>query len=260
MCKYIVKIDDNYHYMDESERINDGGYKTLEEAIDRCKMIVLNNLKELYKKGMDAGDLGAQWAMFGEDPFIVGGDESVPFSSYEFVNKTLCQEIIDDKINKESMLFAISVHSDQEYGKYPYMVHLGFVNYYINKYKYLLSNQHDVNMAISGGWLHDTIEDCASVNYEELKSLFGEDVADIVQALTNIDGEYNLNALKNNKIAFFVKLCDRLANVAFFKINFKEKVYIKYVNQFEDINKNCPKEFKKIADEIKLLLNNADFK
>jgi len=26
MCKYVVKIDDNYHYMDESERINECAY------------------------------------------------------------------------------------------------------------------------------------------------------------------------------------------------------------------------------------------
>ncbi len=39
----------------------------------------------------------------------------------------------------EPLLFAISVHTDQKYGEYPYLVLLGFVNHYVNKYKHLLS-------------------------------------------------------------------------------------------------------------------------
>jgi len=36
---------------------------------------------------------GTQWAMFGEDPFIVGGAESVPFSARKFISMDICREI-----------------------------------------------------------------------------------------------------------------------------------------------------------------------
>ncbi len=155
---------------------------------------------------------------------------------------------------KSPILFAITAHSDQKYGEYPYLVHLGFVNHYINKYKHLLTNQNEINIAIVSGWLHDTIEDCPDVNYEKIKSEFGEDVADIVRALTNVDGLYNLVELKNNKVAFFVKLCDRLANTSFLQISFKEKTFEKYTKQFEEISKNCPEDFNQMVTELQNLL------
>ena len=34
--KYSVYVDDNYHYMDESERYKKGDYATLDEAIAAC--------------------------------------------------------------------------------------------------------------------------------------------------------------------------------------------------------------------------------
>lgn len=37
--KYTVQVDDNYHYMDESERYSAGTYTTLEEAIKVCEDI-----------------------------------------------------------------------------------------------------------------------------------------------------------------------------------------------------------------------------
>lgn len=157
----------------------------------------------------------------------------------------------------EPILFAISAHADQKYGEYPYVVHLGFVNHYVNKYKHLLSNQSEVDLAIASGWLHDTIEDCPTVNYEKIKSQFGEEVATIVQALTNVDGVYNLEELKNNKVAFFVKLCDRLANVAFLKVNYKEKASNKYIKQFDEVSRNCPQDFEQMVTEIKSLLDDA---
>jgi (p)ppGpp synthase/HD superfamily hydrolase len=156
--------------------------------------------------------------------------------------------------NNKAQLFALDAHKDQMYGEYPYMVHLGFVNHYVNKYKHLISSEEDFDIAISAGWLHDTLEDCQIASYQILESEFGEQVANTVKALTNIDGKYNLSELKNNKIAYFVKLCDRLANVSFLKINFKEKAYFKYEKQFEEIEENCPEEYVEMVRELDLLL------
>ncbi len=66
---YEVKIDDyHHHYMDESERITDRSYSTLEEAIERCKEITIRSLQDMYEEDITPEKLSAQWAMFGEDP------------------------------------------------------------------------------------------------------------------------------------------------------------------------------------------------
>ncbi len=93
--KYQVHIDDNYHYMDESERHAVGSYRSLGKALEKCKKITIRSLEDLYEKGITPEKLSAQWSMFGEDPFIVGGDGSVPFSAREFVTTELCRKIIE---------------------------------------------------------------------------------------------------------------------------------------------------------------------
>ncbi len=96
--KYKVFVDDNYHYTDESERNTVGSYGSLEEALDKCKEITVKSLIHFYEKGITPDKLKAQWLMFGEDPFIVGADESVPFSARKFITTELCQLIIDSKL------------------------------------------------------------------------------------------------------------------------------------------------------------------
>ena len=93
--KYKIYIDDNYHYMDESERHVAGSYSSLEEAVERCKEITVKSLQDLYEKGITPEKLSAQWAMFGEDPFVFGGEGSVPFSARKFVTAELCSDVIE---------------------------------------------------------------------------------------------------------------------------------------------------------------------
>ena len=95
--KYEVYIDDNYHFMDESDRISAGSYRSLEKAIKKCKKITISSLRCLCEEGMTPEKLSAQWSMFGEDPFIVGESDSIPFSAREFVTTELCKSIIDAK-------------------------------------------------------------------------------------------------------------------------------------------------------------------
>ncbi len=94
--KYSVKVDDNFHYMDESERYDAGSYSSLEEAIAKCKAITLQSLKECYERGMDADQLKAQWLAFGEDPFVLGEAGKPPFSAREFVSQELCNSVITE--------------------------------------------------------------------------------------------------------------------------------------------------------------------
>ena len=93
--KYKIYVDDNYHYMDKSERYSVGSYDSLEEAVNKCKEITIKSLKGFYEKGITPETLSAQWAMFGEDPYVFGGDGTIPFSARKFISTELCKEIID---------------------------------------------------------------------------------------------------------------------------------------------------------------------
>jgi hypothetical protein len=61
---------------------------------ENFKVIVDDN----YEEGITPEKLSAQWAMFGEDPYIFTGKGSVPFSARKFVTTELCQLIIDSKL------------------------------------------------------------------------------------------------------------------------------------------------------------------
>jgi hypothetical protein len=58
---WTVYVDDNFHYMDESERVSRGHFATLEEAIAVCIAITRNSVEE-------NGD--AYWN-FGDDPWVM---------------------------------------------------------------------------------------------------------------------------------------------------------------------------------------------
>jgi hypothetical protein len=95
--QYKVYVDDNYHHMGESDRYTAGEFDSLKKAVKKCKKITIKSLEGFYEKGISPEKLSAQWAMFGDDPFIVGGDGSVPFSAREFINTDLCNHIIDSR-------------------------------------------------------------------------------------------------------------------------------------------------------------------
>ncbi len=67
---YTVYVDDNYHYMDESERYKQGVYHSCEEAVAVCKRIVEDSLPESVEPGKTEDDYYAGYTMFGEDPWI----------------------------------------------------------------------------------------------------------------------------------------------------------------------------------------------
>jgi len=91
---YTVRVDDNYHYMDESERFTLGEYETWDEAVAAAKKLVDDFLSENYKPGMIAGDLYVCYTMFGEDPFIVGDrpESKEAFSGWDYA-KARCEDL-----------------------------------------------------------------------------------------------------------------------------------------------------------------------
>jgi hypothetical protein len=92
---FKVFVDDNFHYMDESERYQLGEFLTLEEAIAASRKIVDEYLLSAYQPGMTAESLYQSYVAFGEDPFILavpGQGAAVLFSAWEYA-KQRCQEL-----------------------------------------------------------------------------------------------------------------------------------------------------------------------
>ncbi len=88
--KYTVMVDDNFHFMDESERYKMGEYESYDEAVSRCKAIVDDYLHSALEPNMTAEELYSSYTMFGEDPYIsnIGIDK---FSSWDYA-KVRCKE------------------------------------------------------------------------------------------------------------------------------------------------------------------------
>ena len=126
------------------------------------------------------------------------------------------QSIIENK----ARLWSSDLHAKTNhlYNGDPYIVHLAMVVDVAYKYLYLVeAKDHDIVLAAC--WAHDTIEDCR-VTYNDVKESLGEEIAEIVYALTNEKGK-NRKERANGKyyagiaaspLATFVKVCDRIAN------------------------------------------------
>jgi hypothetical protein len=92
---YKVLVDDNFHYMDESERYELGDFSTLDAAIEASAKIVDEYLRSAHKPGMSAQDLFSSYMSFGEDPFILATasqETEVLFSARDYA-KRRCDEL-----------------------------------------------------------------------------------------------------------------------------------------------------------------------
>lgn len=89
---YTVLVADNYHYADEDHEYLAGRFRTLEEAVERCKQIVDDSLRHLHEPGISARGLWSRYVMYGEDPFIVPSDDE-RFSAWDYARRR-CSEIL----------------------------------------------------------------------------------------------------------------------------------------------------------------------
>ena len=119
------------------------------------------------------------------------------------------------------------------YDKYlPYEFHLRMVANVANKFMYIMVPKErlhpgdiDVIELKLAAFGHDLIED-TRVTYNDIKEQLGENVADIIYALTNEKGKNRkerandkyYEGIRNTKGAVFIKLCDRIANVQYSKM------------------------------------------
>lgn len=117
--------------------------------------------------------------------------------------------------------YASEAHAGQLYGKdKPYTWHLRAVAENAMKWVAFLPHGCKPGVAVIAAWLHDTKEDCGKL-HDELVFLFGDDVADDVEAVTNEEGanrqERNaktwVKTRKRGPSAVYLKLMDRISNV-----------------------------------------------
>lgn len=102
--------------------------------------------------------------------------------------------------------------------------------HYADMFSYLLPEEKR-DYVLSAVWLHDTIEDCR-ITYNDLKKVFGAEIAEMVFAVTNNRGrtrderadEDYYRGIRNTPYATFIKLCDRLANVEYSAVFGEERM------------------------------------
>ncbi len=89
MDGYKVMVDDNFHYMDESERYELGIFATAEDAIAACRTLVDGSLAHLHEAGMTATELFDRYKSYGEDPFVAGPPEEsrIAFSAWTYAKE-----------------------------------------------------------------------------------------------------------------------------------------------------------------------------
>lgn len=179
-------------------------------------------------------------------------------------------------MKNEKIQWIIDQHRNTNhfYSEYlPYEFHLRMVNQVGLKFKHLLDDTRDYysgeeyrgprqeqvtlqEACLLATFGHDLIED-TRVSYNDVKEHLGQEVADIVYAVTNEKGKNRkerandkyYEGIRNTPGAVFVKLCDRIANVQYskmtgsrmFEMYKKENVYFmiklgrEVGNQYEEM-------------------------
>jgi (p)ppGpp synthase/HD superfamily hydrolase len=148
-----------------------------------------------------------------------------------------------EKVTKARSI-AIEKHRNQKYGNRPYIFHLDEV-----ATKLIMFGVIEEDL-LCAAYLHDILEDTDYCS-EELRSNFGNEVLDIVLAVTDEPGlnraERKIKTypkIKNNKKAIIVKLADRISNlenalyhnkIDFFKTYKKEQEHFSGIVKTSDL-------------------------
>lgn len=142
----------------------------------------------------------------------------------------------------------------------PYEFHLRMVHQVAVDFKHLLDDTKDYftgepyrgprqyqvtlqSACLLATWGHDLIEDCR-VSYNDVKEVLGQEVADIVYAVSNEKGKNRkerandkyYEGIRNTPGAVFVKLCDRIANVQYSKMT-KSRMFEMYKKENPEFTK-----------------------
>ncbi|MFP9115282.1 HD domain-containing protein [Flavobacterium sp. RHBU_3] len=121
---------------------------------------------------------------------------------------------------QKARAFAMASHGTQQYGNYPYEIHLGNVVTAMLHFGIKPDNNGHASL-LAAAWLHDVLED-TPVTYDELQVAFTSEIAEMVFAVTDEPGANRKERkaktyvkLAQNPDSVIVKLADRIANVEF---------------------------------------------
>lgn len=155
-------------------------------------------------------------------------------------------------MNKQEWCVEQHRKTNHMYSEYlPYEFHLRMVHEVAKDFKHLLDDTKDYytgekyrgplqgqvtlrDACLIAVWGHDLIED-TRVSYNDVMNRLGQEVADIVYAVTNEKGKNRderandkyYEGIRNTPGAVFVKLCDRIANVQYSKMT-KSRMFEMY--------------------------------
>lgn len=168
-------------------------------------------------------------------------------------------------MNARIIRYAIETHQNCNnlYNGAPYSVHLAMVAMYAQKYIDCIPDEARENV-LCACWLHDTIEDCR-VTYNDIATIAGKEIADIVYAVTNEKGKNRFErandkyyeGIRATAWATFVKLCDRLANVHYSLMTGSKMIEVYRSENTHFLKELFPRENKhygKMVDELNELL------
>lgn len=126
----------------------------------------------------------------------------------------------EENIVIKAMNFAVEKHKGQMYGQHPYSKHLHDVAWKAEELwgvwaeKLGLKEEYK-NVVLAVCYLHDVLED-TDTHYDEISSMFGEELADDVWFLTKTRRETQETYLQGVvflRVSRYVKICDTLCNL-----------------------------------------------
>ena len=162
----------------------------------------------------------------------------------------------------DAKYYAICCHKNTNhlYDGQPYSVHLQSVVNYAEKFIELIPSEMRETV-LCACWCHDVIEDTRQT-YNDVNKELGEDVADIVYALTNEKGmnrkeranDKYYDGIRNTIFATFVKVCDRLANASYSKSCNSKMLYIYRKENREFVNYLYHSYYQQMFNELNEIL------
>lgn len=122
------------------------------------------------------------------------------------------------KAENAAAAFAIERHGAQDHGCLKISDHLADVAWNARQHYDPHVNILEPEQIIAAAWLHDIIEDTPTT-LEEIEDVFGHQVGDVVNLLTDKNGRNRLerhlrtyHAIRTDPDATLIKLCDRRHN------------------------------------------------
>lgn len=123
-----------------------------------------------------------------------------------------------EELYSKAVDWAMEAHKDQKYGPDPYSHHLKDVQAVLFRFGFSPDKDDQSKRLTIAAWLHDIIED-TQVTYDDVKREMGQEIADLVYAVTNEPGANRAERhaktypkIKAHPEAIILKLADRIAN------------------------------------------------